>query len=589
MIMTLKNWKSLHLAAFAFCSFALGGHAIADVLNGGFVTATSNLADNWNTLGGSVRGGSQGGYGWTTSYFGGAYPTNDTFCSTMAGPVRQDLAGSDSTFVEGTTYTIQAALFSASNYTSSNTAKIMWSVALTANGTAVARDQWFSDEFSGQTVANGGNIPNDHILQVTSTSTGLKMVTIAYTATAADAGKVIGVQLGGDTALKYTLGAGAPVPDDYFGMMDSITVSASSAAILTQFSSDKTVIDNNPVTLSWTVANPASMASLSLSDGSGSVDVIPNTNATTGVGSITFSPAATTTYTLTLNGTSSLQCSVSGGTIGSFTSGRGLSLLKDGNQVVLSWQVQPMAPASLTLSDGSSTFDVTSLTNPATGVGTGLFAVPSTTTNFTLNLNYGSSTKSLRVQREAANSGAFTLDKVKYAVGETTIATWSGVTGNPDSWVGIYTASSQVVVQYSTQWNYLNGTKTTGGNIPSGSMGFTLPEGEYYAVLFLDGGYTVEKGAIFFRVTNPANEVPETFKMVSSSLSEGNFNLTWESKAGYVYRIYTSPTLAGNPEQDWQLLENAWPSQGDGTTSYADVLPIPAPEKRFYKIFGAAP
>jgi hypothetical protein len=103
----------------------------------------------------------------------------------------------------------------------------MWTLALTGNGGVVALDHWFTDEFAGSTVSagNGGTIPDDHITNVgPGGSTGLRTVSLSYTASANDAGKVIGVQLAGDSQARYTFAPGAPTPDDYYGMMDDVAM-----------------------------------------------------------------------------------------------------------------------------------------------------------------------------------------------------------------------------------------------------------------------------------------------------------------------------------------------------------------------------
>jgi hypothetical protein len=167
----------------------------------------------WLNNGGSIRGGSQGGYGWSSSYFTGDYPTDDTFATTFEGPVRQDLTN---TFVAGQTYRLEADFFSSDTYGSSAGASIEWTLALTADGSAVALDSWYSDEFSG-------SVPAEKIVNVFSGSPGLTHAALEYTATAADSGKVIGIQLGGDSDALMQAG------DDYFGMMDNIELSVISA------------------------------------------------------------------------------------------------------------------------------------------------------------------------------------------------------------------------------------------------------------------------------------------------------------------------------------------------------------------------
>jgi hypothetical protein len=57
----------------------------------------------------------------------------------------------------------------------------------------VAADNWFSDEFSGKP-----GIPANRVITVDSSHDGHTTCKIIYRATAADAGKTIGVQLSGD-------------------------------------------------------------------------------------------------------------------------------------------------------------------------------------------------------------------------------------------------------------------------------------------------------------------------------------------------------------------------------------------------------
>jgi hypothetical protein len=115
-----------HLGVTAICLVALAlgttlqASGTIDVPNGGFDTATGNQADYWSTSGnppgalpGDMRGGSDGGYGWTADYFAGDQPTGKTFASTVNGPVRQDLT---TTFEAGTEYTLSMQIFSAGNY-----------------------------------------------------------------------------------------------------------------------------------------------------------------------------------------------------------------------------------------------------------------------------------------------------------------------------------------------------------------------------------------------------------------------------------------------------------------------------------------
>jgi len=584
--MKIPFLKWLRLATFGLTGFALSQPATATtplpVVNAGFDAATGNLADSWNSNGGSMRGGVEGGFGWTASYFGGAFPTNNTFATTLNGPVRQDITGPGSTFVAGATYELKVDLFGSSTYAAGNSR--MWTLALTADGAVVAIDQWFSDEFAAQSISNGGTIPDDHIVTVNAGSTGLTTATLSFTVPEAFAGQTIGIQLGGDASSVYTLSSGSPATDDYYGMMDnvSLTMSEELIAAVDSFVSDATII-GAPITLSWYIVNPSVMTSLTLNNGTGPASVLSNTNASTGEGSISVNPTGTTTYTLTVNGGSSKQVTISGGDIESFTSSARVATAASGHQVTLNWQVFPPG-LPVKISDGITIYDVTADTDEF-GTGSRAFTVPGTLTTFTLDLNNGSDTATVRVLREAGNTPAFSLNKVQFVTGEATTVIWSGVAGNPDSWIGIYTATKIPQTNTSDQWNYLNGTRTAGGAHPTGSMNFTLPPGDYYAVLFVDDGYTIEQGPIAFSVVAP----PAVFKVVSVERSANSVIIAWNSSANREYHIYASETLEGDPEADWDRVGTAVPSAGDGTTTFTEELPAPAPARRFYRVYEVEP
>jgi hypothetical protein len=177
-----------------------------------------------------------------------------------------------------------------------------------------------------------------------------------------------------------------------------------------------------------------------------------------------------------------------------------------GAPVTLSWNITNAGQVtSLTVGDG---------VNPPVDVlgQTSLAVSPAVNTEYTLDVNSGTATATRIVMVATGNSAAFSIDKTGYAVGEATEVTWAGATANPDSWIGIYEASRTPNAQVSNQWNYLNGTRTAGGSVPEGSMFFTLPAGEYFAVLFVDEGYTIEQGPIRFSVAEP---VEEPIKVVS--------------------------------------------------------------------------
>ncbi len=580
----LSKW--LRLAALVLTGFALEQSPAATnltVQNPGFDTATGDLADAWNSNGGSVRGGTEGGYGWDTSYFGGAFPTNSTFATTLEGPVRQDLAGPGSTFVAGATYQLKVDLFGSSSY--KHTDSRMWTLALTADGAEVAKDQWFSDEFAAQSISNGGAIPDNHIIAVNATSTGLTTATLTFTVPSFYAGQVIGIKLGGDASSVYTLAPGSPATNDYYGMMDNVSLTVSEELIpgVDVFFADASSI-GDPITLYWTIVNPSALSSLTLHDGNLPISVLSNTDATTGEGSIIVDPTRATNYTLTANGASSKQVTITGAVIQSFVSSSGLATLAANHQVTLDWQVYPPGFA-VSISDGTTTYDVSGETDELSGFGSRSFTVPDTLTTFTFNLNNGEDTATVQVVREAGNTPALSLNKLEYSSGELTTVTWAGATGNEDSWIGIYKAANIPDEDLSDQWNYLSGNKDPVGSHPAGSMNFTLPPGNYYAVLFIDEGYTIEHGPVAFTVVEP--EAP--LGVVSISRTGNSVTLEWKSEANLEYDIYASETLEGSPQTAWNRIRAALPSNGDGTTTFTEELPDPAPPRRFYRIYEVEP
>jgi hypothetical protein len=123
----------------------------------------------------------------------GIYPTDVGFLGWPDQTVTKTLSGADSTFVAGRVYTLQFDAFGSGKTTVYPTTPTFWRGTLLADGSPVAADNWFSDEFSGKP-----GIPANRVITVDSSHDGLTTCKIIYRATAADAGKTIGVQLSGD-------------------------------------------------------------------------------------------------------------------------------------------------------------------------------------------------------------------------------------------------------------------------------------------------------------------------------------------------------------------------------------------------------
>lgn len=344
------------------------------------------------------------------------------------------------------------------------------------------------------------------------------------------------------------------------------------------FSSDKDYIDGSPATLSWSIDNFGSATSLTLDDGTGPVDVMGETDGS-GDGSMLVDPAVATDYTLLLDGTASAVLSIELGEALYLDSDATVATAENSYEVTLSWQVE--APnATVSLFDGTSTVDVTADTDPLTGLGSRVVTVPDPSTTFVLDANASGNTASRRVLREQEGSAAFSIDSDSLDTDGTLTVSWTGAAGGATDWIGVYQVGQTPGNEYSTQWNYMPGS--------DGSMEFTgLGAGEYFVVMLLNDGYELAQGPLLFEVTE-APVVPEVIRVESVVRSGDDLTITWESKAGFEYDIYASDTLEGDPLFDWDVVEIAHPTEGDGTTSYTEdlsALPGGVPARRFFRIY----
>jgi len=214
---------------------------------------------------------------------------------------------------------------------------------------------------------------------------------------------------------------------------------------------------------------------------------------------------------------------------------------------------------SLTIEDGiNPPIDVKGLT--------GIDVNPADNVEYTLNLNGGADTRLIKVFKDAGNTAAFSLDKTSYTTGENVVVSWVDAAGGPNDWVALYKLGDTPGPVSSTRWNYLNGTQVGGGSLPNGSMSFApLPDGDYFAVLLLEGGYTIAQGPIRFTVgtgsEGPAFVVDSirrihgiagesyTGKLGAYARSTLGSNLTFSKLEGPDW-LTVSPdgTLSGEPE-----------------------------------------
>lgn len=243
----------------------------------------------------------------------------------------------------------------------------------------------------------------------------------------------------------------------------------------------------------------------------------------------------------------------------------------------------------MTISDGTNVIDATADTDPFTGMGSRVVTVPNPSTVFELSASGSPNVASVRVFREVENSDAFSLSQATITTEGSLTVTWNDAVAGPTDWIGIYRIGNTPGPVPSTQWNYLNGTRTVGAGPTSGSMTFTgLGVGDYFAVLLLNDGYTLAQGPVMFSVNAAPPPAEEGIRVVSVDREGDELTLVWESRDGHDYDIYASDRLSGDPFLDWDLLETAWPSEGGGTTRFTEdlsLLPGGAPARRFYRVF----
>jgi hypothetical protein len=122
----------------------------------------------------------------------------------------------------------------------------------------------------------------------------------------------------------------------------------------------------------------------------------------------------------------------------------------------------------------------------------------------------------------------------------------------------------------------LLGSNTTGGNSLQGVMDdfavFSRALTEEQIALLAGGASALDL------ITPP--EIKVTSVVVDPV--DGEVTLTWDSRPGETYSVYTSTGLAGDPVTEWVELIDSWNSGGD-TTTFTDNVTGGGP-KRFYVI-----
>jgi YVTN family beta-propeller protein len=98
----------------------------------------------------------------------------------------------------------------------------------------------------------------------------------------------------------------------------------------------------------------------------------------------------------------------------------------------------------------------------------------------------------------AAAAPGLTAGKTSYARGEPIQLTFAGGPGNPTDWVGVYPTGVQPGTVGSTLWYYVDGSRTAGAGLTSGTLSFgpgsgswPLAAGRWDAYFLANDGYTV--------------------------------------------------------------------------------------------------
>jgi hypothetical protein len=249
-----------------------------------------------------------------------------------------------------------------------------------------------------------------------------------------------------------------------------------------------------------------------------------------------------------------------------------------GNEpITLSWSLDDVggnaAIDGLTLEDGiNPSIDVNGLTS--------IDVNPAANTDYTLILNGGADTRLITVLKDTGSSAAFSLDRIIYTPEEDVVVRWTEATGGPYDWIGIYKLGDTPGSVPSTSWNYLDGTQVGGGFFPSGSMSFApFPEGDYFVVLLLNDGYTIEQGPIRFKVSQSGRI---RFKVTQVSYDQANeqVTMTWTSSPNRVYTVFYSDDGKFNFNSD---VDDSVVSGGD-TTTLTFSNPMPDSQRLFFRV-----
>ncbi|MFP6873553.1 MAG: hypothetical protein VCA55_08580, partial [Verrucomicrobiales bacterium] len=182
--------------------------------------------------------------------------------------------------------------------------------------------------------------------------------------------------------------------------------------------------------------------------------------------------------------------------------------------------------------------------------------------------------------KDTGSNAAFSLDWTIYTPEEDVVVRWADATGGPYDWIGIYKEGDTPGPVGSTSWNYLDGTQVGGGFFPSGSMTFLpFPEGDYFVVLLLNDGYTIEQGPIRFKVSQ-AGRTRFQVTEISYDQATEQVTITWTSSPNRTYAVFYSDDGKFNFNAD---VDDSVVSAGD-TTSLTFSNPVPGAQRLFFRV-----
>lgn len=250
------------------------------------------------------------------------------------------------------------------------------------------------------------------------------------------------------------------------------TVKYSPAPTATLSAGQSSVLYGAATTLNWTNINATSA---SIDNGLGSVSPVA-------AGSITVSPKATTTYTLTSSGpggsaTQSTKITVLFAPSGSFSASA--ILITAGNSVTLSWTASDATSASIDNGVGVVSASSGSVT-----------VAPVATTTYTLTLTGagGTTAKTVTVNVVAAASGSLSADPVTVTSGASSKLSWTtsnATSASIDNGVGaVSTAGGSATVTPSVTTTYTLSVANSAGDAVSKTAKVTVvgsPAGTFMA------------------------------------------------------------------------------------------------------------